>query len=431
MHDNANENDQASAKSVQLKPLPRDSWIGINIDHLRPILIDEIRKIVNEERQECSHCQKCPTCNPSSEKERLSNNVTNKDVTANQVAQAEASAKSNAVNAVSSEDEKVESSESKAKTIQTVERVSSSASLATENRGVTKLAFLDFLAAKGGRRRASYGDCQDITVEEEQETSPDEERRWVAVSENAYGAFIHVAIQRGVLTGILKCGPMLVASVVLQMIFALELFYALPSISSRKTEICPTQDSCYQIMCRIPSSLQIAAISIFIILMLNNVPGMFRHAQICLFTSFQRGINANDKNVRIPVTHDLRLVIFIIGVLSELATWMCIVISGINFILTATTVDLVIRSTVAIMFVQNVDEVVFDACCPSEMSQNIASTRYRIVWMTLIPFVPSQKSERVEYFYGLFFHLPFVILTSTTLVLVVRNVPPACVHSLP
>jgi len=51
--------------------------------------------------------------------------------------------------------------------------------------------------------------------------------------------------------------------------------------------------------------------------------------------------------------------------------------------------------------------------------------------MTLIPCIPSQKSESVEYFYGLFFHLPFVILTSTTLVLVVRNVPPACVHLLP
>mmetsp|Transcript_12284 Transcript_12284/g.42813 ORF Transcript_12284/g.42813 Transcript_12284/m.42813 type:complete len:84 (+) Transcript_12284:956-1207(+) len=65
-------------------------------------------------------------------------------------------------------------------------------------------------------------------------------------------------------------------------------------------EICNAQNECYQIMCRIPSSLQIAAISIFIILMLNNVPGMFRHAQISLFTSFQRGTNANDKNIRIP-----------------------------------------------------------------------------------------------------------------------------------
>uniref|UniRef100_A0A6U5W2E2 Uncharacterized protein n=1 Tax=Guillardia theta TaxID=55529 RepID=A0A6U5W2E2_GUITH len=231
-------------------------------------------------------------------------------------------------------------------------------SLSNENRGV-KIAFLDFLAAKGGRRRASYGECQDIPVEEEQDTNPDEERRWVAVAENAYGAFIHVAIQRGVLTGVLKCGPMLVASVVLQMIFALELFFALPTINSRKTEICNAQNECYQIMCRIPSSLQIAAISIFIILMLNNVPGMFRHAQISLFTSFQRGTNANDKNIRIPVSRTTRFIIFTIGVLSELATWMCIVISGTNFILTANTVDLVIRSTVAIMFVQNVDEVVF------------------------------------------------------------------------
>ena len=47
-----------------------------------------------------------------------------------------------------------------------------------------------------------------------------------------------------------------------------------------------------------------------------------------------------------------------------------IMLAGILFAVTAETVDLVIRSTVSVMFVLNIDEIVFEACCPSSIKDD-------------------------------------------------------------
>ena len=46
------------------------------------------------------------------------------------------------------------------------------------------------------------------------------------------------------------------------------------------------------------------------------------------------------------------------------------ILAGILFAVTAETVDLVIRSTVSVMFVLNIDEIVFEACCPSSIKDD-------------------------------------------------------------
>jgi len=186
---------------------------------------------------------------------------------------------------------------------------------------------------------------------------------------------------------------MLTASVVLQLIFSLELLLALPSIQQQKQESCTNSGTlidCVQPLCHIPSPLQIAAVfclmlkgclisfqlGVFIILMFNNVPNMYRHAQMALMTT--RWKNGTGQIMQIEKPLGSRMIIFILGVWTEVVTFSAILISGSLFIITAKTVDLVIRSTVqvmlccsllshvhdfvpqvAIMFVQNVDEVVF------------------------------------------------------------------------
>mmetsp|Transcript_3801 Transcript_3801/g.13684 ORF Transcript_3801/g.13684 Transcript_3801/m.13684 type:complete len:186 (-) Transcript_3801:411-968(-) len=172
---------------------------------------------------------------------------------------------------------------------------------------------------------------------------------------------------------------MLTASVVLQLIFSLELLLALPSIQQQKQESCTNSGTlidCVQPLCHIPSPLQIAALGVFIILMFNNVPNMYRHAQMALMTT--RWKNGTGQIMQIEKPLGSRMIIFILGVWTEVVTFSAILISGSLFIITAKTVDLVIRSTVqvmlccsllshvhdfvpqvAIMFVQNVDEVVF------------------------------------------------------------------------
>jgi len=335
------------------------------------------------------------------------------------------------------------------------------------NMDTRKMHFPESLWSKGGRRRTSVVNdnvsVENFAMDKTEQDFEDEieERFWLSVTENAYGAFIHTALQSSVLRAILLCGPMLTASVVLQLIFSIELLLALPSIQHQKEESCTnsgTSFDCVQPLCAIPSPLQIAALGVFMILMFNNVPNMYRHAQMALLTTRCKNGSGQETEIEKPI--HFRIIIFILGVMSEVVTFSAILISGSLFIITARTVDLVIRSTVAIMFVQNVDEVVFgfililvsaergsdlrlheDACCPQEITQAVSSTRYRVKWIILIPVrLPQDVSVRWEYYYGkrthqncalseqvhtgLFFHLPFVFIVTVCVVFCIRWVGP-------
>ena len=76
--------------------------------------------------------------------------------------------------------------------------------------------------------------------------------------------------------------------------------------------------------------------------------------------------------VIVKILCDLLLVsfIFVCAVASEIVSWGAIMLAGILFAVTAETVDLVIRSTVSVMFVLNIDEIVFEACCPSSIKDD-------------------------------------------------------------
>ena len=51
-----------------------------------------------------------------------------------------------------------------------------------------------------------------------------ENGQWVSVSQNAYGAFIHVALQSGLLRACSMCLPMVGVSVFVQLVFSIQLF---------------------------------------------------------------------------------------------------------------------------------------------------------------------------------------------------------------
>ena len=50
-----------------------------------------------------------------------------------------------------------------------------------------------------------------------------EDDSWVQHTQNAYGAFAHVAMQSGIMRAIKMCGPMLIASIMIQSVFAAQL----------------------------------------------------------------------------------------------------------------------------------------------------------------------------------------------------------------
>jgi len=129
---------------------------------------------------------------------------------------------------------------------------------------------------------------------------------------------------------------------------------------------------------------------IFATLMLNNVGGMWRAARLALFSTHHAGGDGETMgkykhedmgNRVIPLDRSVvaRLCIFIFGVFLEWATWGLLCVAGIVWINSATDVDLVIRSTVSVMFVLNVDELIYEACCMSDIIQDVEETKYRVL----------------------------------------------------
>lgn len=79
---------------------------------------------------------------------------------------------------------------------------------------------------KGGRDQdagASEGSAKEGKQEGEAEGDENESCEWAKVSENAFGAFIHVGLQSGLKSAVVKTGPMLILSLLIQFIFSEEL----------------------------------------------------------------------------------------------------------------------------------------------------------------------------------------------------------------
>jgi len=252
---------------------------------------------------------------------------------------------------------------------------------------------------------------------------------WIKVSGNAFGAFIHVALQSGLRSATVKTGPMVLASVTIQFIFAYELIDQHWNVVVAN----PLLERNVEQICWVPVKLQISALLIFIALMFHNIPAMLNAVRLAIWSTHHKGgdgehvgdwTTENDNHDmttlhRIQCPACKRGVIFLFAVLTEMATWSLILCAGILFAFTAESVDLVIRSTVSVMFVLNIDEIVFDACCPVSVKDDVEETEYRL------PNIQWWMSPEIEYimghYYGVFVHLPMLIGIATAIVFTLRT----------
>ena len=183
----------------------------------------------------------------------------------------------------------------------------------------------------------------------------------IKVSGNAYGAYIHVALQSGITSATVKTGPCVLVSVMIQCIFAEEL------ISQHLTVAQGSSARLTEQICWVPVKLQISALLVFITLMMGNIPPMLNSTRLALFSTHHKGGDGEHVGSQGPefANHDMmriyaikrgkseRAVIFALAVASEMVSWAAIFLAGILFAFTAETVDLVIRSIVSVMLVLN------------------------------------------------------------------------------
>lgn len=116
-----------------------------------------------------------------------------------------------------------------------------------------------------------------------------------------------------------------------------------------------------------------------------------------------------------------RVLVFVCAVATEAISWSGILVSGLGWIFTSRSVHDLIRSTVCIMFVQNVDEVVYESCCPADIKNDVESTKYRSISYLQNLGMSDSASKRVGSIYVSFCHLPTFFFACVTAVFVVSS----------
>ena len=248
---------------------------------------------------------------------------------------------------------------------------------------------------------------------------------WVQCNTNAFGAFIHVGLQSGLRKAFSQCLIMVLTAVTIQLVFSEELWLNHFRSLDRSS---PDRNS----ICWIPWKFQLSAVMIFITLVFHNIPSMAMAARIVfLATHHKHGDGddigeldaAEDSDVALPLHASLfrRFVIYFVAVFSEMSTFVCVLCAGCLFAITANSVDNVIRSTVSVMFVLNVDELIFESCCPYNIQADVRETEY------LIPKIKIKEStmKNIVHYYVLYFHLLLLATLAAALVFGIRFLLPS------
>ena len=162
-----------------------------------------------------------------------------------------------------------------------------------------------------------------------------------------------------------QVGIMLTLTIVIQLVFATQIQLNIPELDSVKG------------LCRGEYSLWWASLTLYWFLMMDNVPHLVQSLVMVLFTRYALQISRCDGSVlrcilmvfilgmlvnreqdkagrrtRVNVSMPSRLMIILIAILTESAAWGVQVNAGTRFILTAADPIAVVRSTVALMFIQ-------------------------------------------------------------------------------
>lgn len=216
--------------------------------------------------------------------------------------------------------------------------------------------------------------------------------QWKSNAENAFGAFIQKGMQDGLPKAMAQCGVMVFLSWIVQFVITYELLRALPDLNTPEAFG----------HCANPSSLQLASLGVWILMMFNNVSQMIRAALICLYADEERVGEATNETLRsLPE----RLFIFFFAVLSEMAMWGFLLYTGVMFILTAESPVLIVRSTVAITFIQNIDETIYAACATDNIKSQVSGTKYKIKYNKVWCGLKLRTIFDIEWFYSLYIHL--------------------------
>ena len=77
-------------------------------------------------------------------------------------------------------------------------------------------------------------------------------------------------------------------------------------------------------------------------------------------------------------TWQQRTVGFIGSAVAEFIPWVGVIAVGIQFILVSDNTETIMRSTVSIVFILNIDEIVFQACSSPTLKDGVKNTAFQV-----------------------------------------------------
>ena len=91
--------------------------------------------------------------------------------------------------------------------------------------------------------------------------------------------------------------------------------------------------------------------------------------------SFMKVVEGDDEDDAEKIPIKLRMckrgIVFLFACMTEIVAWCWLLVTGITFIMTANNVEMVMRSTVSIVFVMQVDELLYGVCCSKKLKEDI------------------------------------------------------------
>lgn len=105
----------------------------------------------------------------------------------------------------------------------------------------------------------------------------------------------------------------------------------------------------------------------------NNLGGIQDHLEI-LFSEEFKGDGSEETIIKITKVD--RVVIAAVAIFTEAGIWLAMLLTGTLFVFQAASNEEVIRSTVAITFIMNIDELIYSACCPAIKKKLLSETSF-------------------------------------------------------
>lgn len=116
-------------------------------------------------------------------------------------------------------------------------------------------------------------------------------------------------------------------------------------------------------------------------------------------------------------TWQQRTVGFIGSAVAEFIPWVGVIAVGIQFILVSDNTETIMRSTVSIVFILNIDEIVFQACSSPTLKDGVKNTAFQVQHkQDKILGVTVERLQHVRVYYSSYWYLPYLTMLSVGMV---------------